>query len=59
MLALVANVVALEAKEEREPVEEVHVRPPLAERRSPEVSDGAQRRRRRAHLGEAEGRVVR
>ena len=58
MLALVPNVVALEAEEEREPVEEVHVRPPLPERRSPEVADGVQRCRRRAHLGEAQRRVV-
>ncbi|RDX90626.1 hypothetical protein CR513_27489, partial [Mucuna pruriens] len=54
VLALVANVVALEAEEERQPVEEVHVLPPLPERRSPEVANGAQRRHRRAHLGKAE-----
>lgn len=59
MLALVSNVVALKSKEEREPVEEVVVRPPLPEWRSPEVTDGAERGDGGANFGEAEGRVVR
>ena len=40
MLALVANVVALEAEEEGEPVQEVHVRGPLVVWQLPEVADG-------------------
>jgi len=59
MLALVPNVVPLEAEKERKPVEKIHVRPPLPERRSSEVPDCPQRRRRRADLGEAQRRVVR
>lgn len=41
VLALVANVVVLEAKEQGEPVEEVHVGLPLGVWGTPEVSDGA------------------
>lgn len=58
MLALVPNVVALETEEEREPIKEVVVLPPLPERRSTEVADGAKRRGGGTDLREAEGRVV-
>ena len=43
MLALVASIVALEAKEEGEPVQEVHVRDPLVVRQLLEVADGSKR----------------
>ena len=43
VLALVANVVALEAEEEGKPVQEVHVRGPLVVRQLPEVADGLKR----------------
>ena len=58
MLALVADVVALEPEEEGEPVEEVHVRVPLPERRPPQVADGAECCGGGADLGEPEGGVV-
>lgn len=58
MLPLVPNIVALEPEEEGEPVEEVVVRLPLGERRSPEVSDGEEGGGGGADLGEAEGGVV-
>lgn len=41
MLALVADVVVLEAEEEGEPVEEVHVGLPLGVRGTAEVANGA------------------
>ena len=43
VLALVANVVTLEAEEEGKPVQEVHVRGPLVVRRLLEVADGSKR----------------
>lgn len=58
MLTLVADVVLLEAEEESEPIEEVHVRKPLRVRRPTEVADGAEGGGGGSDLGEAEGRVV-
>ncbi|KAM4093404.1 hypothetical protein ACB094_06G113500 [Castanea mollissima] len=59
VLALVANVVALEAEEEGQPVQEVHVRCPLVVRRLPEVSDGSERGGYGSDLREPERRVLR
>lgn len=56
MLALVANVVVLEAEEESEPIEEVHVRLPSG--REAKVADDAESGECGADFGEAEGRVV-
>lgn len=58
MLALVADVVLLEPEEEGKPVQEVHVWPPLPERRRPQVADGAECCGGGADLGEPEGWVV-
>lgn len=59
VLALVANVVVLEAEEEGEPVQEVHVRSPLVVRRLPEVADGSERGGNGSDLRESERRVLR
>lgn len=59
VLPLVADVVVLEAEEEGQPVEEVHVGEPLRERRPTEVTDGAESGRGGADLGVTERRVVR
>lgn len=58
VLALVADVVLLEAEEEGEPVEEVVVRAPLDERGTAEVADGFESGGGGADLGVTEGRVV-
>ena len=59
MLALVANVVVLEAEEEGEPVQKVHVRSPLVVRRLPKVADGSERGGNGSDLRESERRVLR
>nr|POE50779.1 hypothetical protein CFP56_16293 [Quercus suber] len=43
VLTLVVNIVVLEAEEEDEPVQEVHVRGPLVVRWLTEVADGSER----------------
>lgn len=58
MLPLIPNVVVLEAEEQGQPVQEVHVGTPLRVGRPPEVSDGAQGSGGGADLGEAERGVV-
>lgn len=58
MLPLVLHVVALEAEEEAEPVEEVHGVMPRVEGRLAEVASGAEGGGRGADLREAEGGVV-
>lgn len=55
---LVPHVVALEAEEEAEPVEEVHGVVPWVERRFAEVAGGAEGFGRGADLWNPEGRVV-
>ena len=47
-------VVALEAEEEGEPVQEVHVRGPSVVRRLPEVADGSERGGNGSDLWESE-----
>ena len=59
VLALVANVVALEAEEEGEPVQEVHVRGPLVVRQLPEVANGLERGGNGLDLREFEWWVLR
>lgn len=56
MLALVADVVVLEAKQEAKPVQEVHIRVPL--RGEAQVADRAKGGDGGPDLREAEGRVV-
>lgn len=58
MLALVPNVFPLKAKEETEPIEEVHLREPLVERGLTEVSNGTKGGGGGAYLREPERRVV-
>lgn len=58
MLALVADVVLLEAEEEGEPVEEVVVRTPLDVGRTAEVADGFESGGGGADLGITEGGMV-
>jgi hypothetical protein len=56
VFALIANVAVLEAEEESEPIEEVHVRLPL--RWTAEIADCAEGGECGANFGETEGRVV-
>lgn len=54
VLTLITDVILLEPEEESQPVEQVHVRPPLAKRRTPEVTYGAKCCGGCTDLGEAE-----
>lgn len=58
VLPLVPDVVLLEAEEEGQPVEEVHMRGPLAVRRLAEFPHSSERSSDGADLREAEGGVV-
>lgn len=58
MLPLITDVVFLKAEEESEPVKQVIVRSPLAERRTAEVTDGAKCSGSGTDFGETEGGMV-